>query len=97
MQENQFKEFKPENVVFEDISLEREDRLVDQIKYTNDLNQEVRVTDEWHSDGTYLWQWSKLRGLVRMNRNKDFSPIESTMIRNESAIDWNIVSFFVLN
>ena len=32
-----------------------------------------------------------------MNRNKDFSPIESTMIRNESAIDWNIVSFFVLN
>ena len=77
--------------------LEGNDRLVDQIKYIGDLTQEVRVTDEWHSDGTYLWQWSKLRGLVRMNRNKDFSPIESTMLRNEDATEWNIVSFCVLN
>ena len=87
---------KPEELVY----METIDQLMSDIVYPanpGNLKNDVLSRDVWHSDGTYLWQWSKLRGLIRMNRDKEFKPIPSTMVRNASASEWNEVSLFVHN
>ena len=90
-------EFKPKEEKIDEMYPSLNAYLNDTIAYPGELSAKVNQIDEWHCDGTYIWQWGKERGLVRLNREPNFFPIPETMIRNESLKEWNVVSFFVLN
>ena len=90
-------EFKPKEEKIDEMYPSLNAYLNDTIAYPGELSAKVNQIDEWHCDGTYIWQWGKERGLVRLNREPNFFPIPETMLRNESLKEWNVVSFFVLN
>ena len=77
-------EFKPKEENIDEMFPSLNAYMCDTIAYPGELSAKVNQIDEWHCDGTYLWQWGKERGLVRLNRLPNFWPIEETMIRNES-------------
>ena len=83
-------EFTPTSKVFENSALGDYHDIAKCNEFmSNEEINKLEAYDKLFSDGTYQWRWNKFTGLSRMNRDAKYKPLSSTVIKNESAKEWN--------